>query len=103
MAVVIDHKDVVKTENGTSTVSRTPRTTEELQQIQEIVSSAVGFDQERGDTVTVKNISFQETIAEEVVAPGVFTRYAPQIEEGGRVVGLLVVVALIVRLRRCGR
>ena len=55
------HKDVIKNDNGTSTVSRTPRTTEELQKIQEIVSSAVGFDQERGDTVTVKNISFEET------------------------------------------
>jgi flagellar biosynthesis/type III secretory pathway M-ring protein FliF/YscJ len=48
----------------------------------------------RGDTVTVKNISFQETIAEEVVAPNMFVRYAPHIEEGARIVALLVVVAL---------
>ena len=41
------------------------------------------------------DISFQETLAEEVVAPGVLTRYAPQIEEGGRIVALLVVVALM--------
>jgi flagellar M-ring protein FliF len=95
VAVVIDHKDVIKTENGASTVSREPRGAEELQQIQEIVNSAVGFDQERGDTVTVKNISFQETVAEEVEAPGMFTRYAPQIEEGGRIAVLLVVVALM--------
>jgi flagellar M-ring protein FliF len=95
VAVVIDHKDVIKTENGASTVTRTPRTADELQQIQEIVNSAVGFDQERGDTVTVKNISFQETVAEEVEAPGMFTRYAPQIEEGGRLAVLLVVVGLM--------
>jgi len=94
VAVVIDHKDAVKTENGTTTVSRAPRTTEELKQIEEIVSSAVGFDQTRGDTVTVKNISFQEPIAEEVVAPNMFVRYAPHIEEGARIVALLVVVAL---------
>jgi flagellar M-ring protein FliF len=94
VAVVIDHKDEVKTETGTTSVTRVPRTTEELQQIQEIVSSAVGFDQSRGDTVTVKNISFQEPIAEEVQAPSALVRYGPQIEEGVRVGGLLLVVLL---------
>jgi flagellar M-ring protein FliF len=94
VAVVIDHKDEVKSENGATTVTRVPRTTEELQQIQEIVSSAVGFDQARGDTVTVKNISFQEPIAEEVAAPSVLVRYGSQIEEGVRVGALLLVVLL---------
>jgi flagellar M-ring protein FliF len=94
VAVVIDHKDAVKTENGTTTVSRVPRTTEELKEIEDIVSTSLGFDQTRGDTVTVKNISFQEPLAEEVVAPSMLVRYAPHIEEGARILALLVVVVL---------
>jgi flagellar M-ring protein FliF len=94
VAVVIDHKDQVKTENGTTTVTRVPRTAEELQQIQELVSSAVGFDMERGDKVTVQNISFQEPVADDLAEPGLFQQYAPYIDRGGQVGGFLIVVAL---------
>lgn len=38
-----------------------PRTPEELQKIEALVKSAVGFSAERGDQVTVANIPFQET------------------------------------------
>ena len=39
----------------------TPRSPEELQKIESLVKSAVGFNSERGDQVTVANIPFQET------------------------------------------
>jgi flagellar M-ring protein FliF len=35
-----------------------PRTPQEMQQIQDLVKAAVGFDQQRGDTVTVVNVRF---------------------------------------------
>jgi flagellar M-ring protein FliF len=38
-----------------------PRTPDELQKIEALVKSAVGFNTERGDQVTVANIPFQET------------------------------------------
>lgn len=38
-----------------------PRSPQELQQIEALVKSAVGFNAERGDQVTVENIPFQET------------------------------------------
>ncbi|GFO67313.1 flagellar M-ring protein [Geomonas limicola] len=38
-----------------------PRSPEELQKIEALVKSAVGFNAERGDQVTVANIPFQET------------------------------------------
>ena len=38
-----------------------PRTPDELQKIEALVKSAVGFNAERGDQVTVANIPFQET------------------------------------------
>ena len=37
----------------------TPRTAQEMQRIEELVRSAVGFDQERGDQVTVANVRFE--------------------------------------------
>lgn len=36
-----------------------PRTEEELKQIEELVRSAIGFDDKRGDLVTVRNMMFQ--------------------------------------------
>ena len=38
-----------------------PRSTDEMQKIEALVKSAVGFNAERGDQVTVANIPFQET------------------------------------------
>ncbi|MBJ6801283.1 flagellar basal-body MS-ring/collar protein FliF [Geomonas propionica] len=38
-----------------------PRTPDEMQKIEALVKSAVGFNAERGDQVTVANIPFQET------------------------------------------
>jgi flagellar M-ring protein FliF len=94
VAVVIDHKDVPKSENGVTTITRVPRTAEEMSELQEIVRTAVGFDEMRGDVVTIKNISFHEPVAEEMAAPSAFVKYSPQIEEGARILTLLVVVVL---------
>jgi flagellar M-ring protein FliF len=38
-----------------------PRTPDEMQKLEALVKSAVGFNAERGDQVTVANIPFQET------------------------------------------
>ena len=39
----------------------TPRSPDELQKIEALVKSAVGFNAERGDQLTVQNIPFQDT------------------------------------------
>lgn len=47
-----------------------PRTQEEIQQITQLVKSAVGFQSDRGDTVSVANMQFVQEVAEEgTVAP----------------------------------
>jgi flagellar M-ring protein FliF len=94
VAVIVDDDQQVKTTNGTSAVTRTKRTSEELKKFENLVASSVGFNMERGDRVTVENIAFDEPVSEEVEAPGALVKYQPQIEESARVVGLLVVVAL---------
>ncbi len=95
VAVVVDDRRVVKDENGTATVTRTPRTADELKKIQDTVATAVGLDTMRGDQITVQNMTFQdEPSGTEVEAPGMLVRYQPQIEEGARVGGLLLVALL---------
>ena len=92
VAVVLDDDQVLtKDAKGVSQLARVPRKAEELQKLQDIVAAAVGLDMERGDQLTVQNISFEEPPIEEEAPEGVLVRYAPQIQEGGR----MVTVALI--------
>jgi flagellar M-ring protein FliF len=89
----VDDKRTVK--DGTSAVTRTPRTADELKKIQDTVATALGLDTMRGDQITVQNMTFQDELpGQEVEAPGVLVRYQPQIEESARVGGLLLVALL---------
>lgn len=59
LAVVIDDKTIYnKDKDGKVTVASAPRTPEEIEHIRGLVQSAVGYNQARGDRVTVENISF---------------------------------------------
>jgi flagellar M-ring protein FliF len=74
-----------------------PRTPEDLQKIQGLVSAAVGFDSERGDQITVENIAFEETPVQEVgPGPGVWQQYGPQAFEALRIVGVVVLGTLAI-------
>jgi len=81
----------------------TPREADELKQIEVLVKDAVGFDAERGDTVSVTNMEF--------IQPEVVELQAPPIWEQGWVPGvikqvlgaLLVVVVIFVVLRPISR
>ena len=68
VAVVVDDKPVTNAETGELTAE--PWSTEELQQLNEAVRSAVGFNAERGDTVSVVNRPFyREPVAEMEAVP----------------------------------
>jgi flagellar M-ring protein FliF len=56
VAVLLDEAVEVAADG---TESRVPRTEEELTVLTELVASAVGFDEERGDVLTVKSLAFQ--------------------------------------------
>jgi flagellar M-ring protein FliF len=62
VAVLVDHKRVTA-EDGTTTAQPLPQ--QELDEITRLVKEAVGFDEKRGDSVSVSNISFYEKPAEE--------------------------------------
>jgi flagellar M-ring protein FliF len=98
VAVIVDDEQVAqKGEDGTTSVTRKPRTPEALQKIQGLVAAAVGFEPDRGDQITVQNVSFEEPSVEE--APALTTlqqvqRYGPQIWEGIRMLAVVLVGAL---------
>jgi flagellar M-ring protein FliF len=62
VAVVIDHKRVTA-EDGTITAQPVPQ--QEIDEITRLVKEAVGFDEKRGDSVSVSAMSFYEKPQEE--------------------------------------
>lgn len=61
VAVLVNH---IEANDGAGATQLTARTDEELNQLRELVSMAVGFNEERGDTLTVQNMSFQPIVNE---------------------------------------
>lgn len=65
VAVVIDDKSVTADDGS---VSKTPYSDEEIERFVNLVQETIGFDANRGDTVSVVNASFLEVEAPEVEA-----------------------------------
>lgn len=97
VAVILDDQQVRQTEpDGTTKVTTRPRESGEIQKIQSLVAAAVGLDTERGDQLTVENISFTTPFEEEAPPPTFMERWGPLAIEIGRVVGVLLLVALVI-------
>ncbi len=79
VAVVIDnHTKVTTGSDGKEQTSQEPRTPEEMKKYRDLVSAAIGFNPDRGDQLTVENISFQgET--ELIEKPGFIEKQGPMI------------------------
>lgn len=59
VAVILDHKATFSRDaDGKTVASYSPRAQEELDACRELVLAAVGFNAERGDTVTLENMPF---------------------------------------------
>jgi flagellar M-ring protein FliF len=65
IAVMVDGKYDSSGKSSSSKAKYSPRSSDELQKIESLVKSAVGFSAERGDQVTVANIPFQESQQDE--------------------------------------
>ena len=59
VAVLVNGKYTQIDKSGQTTVSYTPRSSQEISQLTDIVKKAVGFDVNRGDEVSVVNIPFE--------------------------------------------
>jgi len=50
-----------KQENGKRIETKRKRTPDELKQIEDLAKASIGIDTDRGDTLTVQNLSFEQT------------------------------------------
>lgn len=88
----------VQTIEADGTVTKTPRTPEELADLESLVASAVGLDEARGDQITLRSMSFEpiSEVGTEALADGIGA--APLNIMQLIQVGVLAVVALILGL-----
>jgi len=103
VAVILDEERPAAAAGATTTPAPKPRSTEDVQRIQKLVAAAVGFDQARGDQLTVDSIAF-DTPADTEAAPEpgglntVWDEVRTQVKDNGmsalRTVGV-VVIALV--------
>ena len=76
VAVLVDE---VRATGADGAVARTPRTEEEIAALQDLVESAIGFDESRGDSVTVETMAFQdEPVAGVEAAASPISRFVEQ-------------------------
>lgn len=75
-----------------------PRSAEEMQRIEQLVRSAVGFSQERGDQVTVTNLQFERpgALGEGVTASSPFSFDKNDMMRGVEMLVMLVVAILVI-------
>jgi flagellar M-ring protein FliF len=93
VAVLIDEKRVTAAD-GTVTSEKVPP--EELEAIQKLVRDAVGFDERRGDSVSVSSMAFyQSPPVEAAEEPGLLQ--SPTVQSFGKQ-GLAAVLILVVAL-----
>jgi len=94
VAVILDDEHTATTDkDGKVTTKSAPRNPAELQKIQQIVAAAVGYDQSRGDLLTVENIAFDEHVVE-VVEPGFIERYGTDMKNTGKWIGVMLALAM---------
>jgi flagellar M-ring protein FliF len=95
MAVVIDNRTKVTTgSDGKEQVTQEPRTPDEMKKYRDLVAAAIGLNPDRGDQLTVENISFQgET--ELVEKPSFLDKQGPMIMTGLRYLIIPVVFIIL--------
>jgi len=68
-AVLVDDSVDVKDVSGKPQETRRKRTPEEMKQLEDLVRAAIGFNTQRGDELSIQNVSFQVPPVEIPLAP----------------------------------
>jgi flagellar M-ring protein FliF len=97
-AVLVDDATDVKDDNGQKVETRRKRTPEEMKQIAELVTAAIGVDTTRGDRVAVENLSFLTLPIETPAPPTLTERVLPTVEKWINVIryGALILLFLLI-------
>ena len=95
VAVLVDGQAVTAADG---TVSLQPRADEELAVLRELVASAVGLDEARGDVLTLKSLAFEPPPAGEAVDAGLLPQMGPIDLMSVIQIAVLALVALVLGL-----
>ncbi len=103
-ALLVDDAIDVKQENGKRTESRRKRTPDELKQIEDLAKAAIGVDVSRGDSLTIENLSFEQTPVEAPAKPSAAERIRVTLNDWSSMVRyaaliLLFLLAYVLLLR----
>jgi flagellar M-ring protein FliF len=93
-AVLVDDAVETKEENGQQVETRRKRTPEEMKQIEDLVTAAIGIDATRGDKVAVANLSFQTLPLEPPAPPSLTDRVVPMVDKWINVIRYVALAAL---------
>jgi flagellar M-ring protein FliF len=93
-ALLVDDAVDVKQENGKRSEVRRKRTPEELKQIETLAKAAIGVDLARGDTLTVQNLSFDQTPVEAPVKPTTVERVRVMLNDWSSIVRYATLIVL---------
>jgi flagellar biosynthesis/type III secretory pathway M-ring protein FliF/YscJ len=95
VAVIIDnHTKVTTGSDGKEQTAQEPRSPEEMKKYRDLVTAAIGFNPDRGDQLTVENISFQgET--ELIEKPGFLEKQGPMLMTALRYLIIPVVFVIL--------
>ena len=80
-------------------ITRTARTDEELESLQDLVSAAAGLDQSRGDVLTLRSMSFDQPIIGDMVEkPGMLAQFLERYLWSMIQAGFLALIILVLGL-----
>ncbi|MGO8794596.1 MAG: flagellar basal-body MS-ring/collar protein FliF [Candidatus Sulfotelmatobacter sp.] len=93
-ALLVDDAIDVKQEGGKRSESRRKRTPDELKQIEDLAKAAIGVDVTRGDSLTVENLSFEQTPVDAPVKPPITERVRTTLNDWSSVVRYAALILL---------
>lgn len=93
-ALLVDDAVDIQQVNGKSSETRRKRTPEELKQIEVLAAAAIGFDEKRGDTLAVQNLSFQQLPQQTLAAPSKVERIRVIVNDWSSLIRYAVILLL---------
>jgi flagellar M-ring protein FliF len=90
-----DEEQVAEDSEPQQVVKQVPRAEEEMNRLRELVSGAIGFDEARGDSLVITNVSFADVPTPEPPAqPGLIEQYQKLIQPVARYLLIFVLFGL---------
>jgi len=93
-AVLVDDVMESSEQDDKKSTNRRKRTAEEMKEIEQLARAAIGVDAQRGDLLTVENLSFQEFPREKLETPNALERWPRLLQQWSGALRYLGIAAL---------